>query len=154
MKELCIIKSVINNTDHLIRLYADARIRYVHCVLPNTHEPIIYFNRFLYNTIIFDEYIEENIKECQITSENNLKDFERLRNTTVQEFKRRLNIQRNEISQNEVILYTEYAYSSDAPLVLYTDDIEFTKLASWNKNIYIYKLNIQPRIIKSIKKKF
>ena len=92
LKELCIIKSVINNTNRIIRLYADARIIYVHCVLPNTHEPIIYFNRLLYNTVIFDEYIEENIKECLITRENNLKDFKRLRNTTIQEFKRRRNI--------------------------------------------------------------
>ena len=72
---------MINNTNRIIHLYADARIRYEHCVLPNTHEPIIYGNRLLFNTKIFDEYIDENIKECHIIRRNNVEYFERIGNT-------------------------------------------------------------------------
>ena len=146
LKESCYIRSVINNTSHIIRFFIATTIIKEHCILPHTHEPIIYVNIPLFNTVVCEEYIEENIQYCQTKRRENLKYLEVVHNTDVQEFKRRINISRNEISQNEIILYNEYAYKSAAPLVLYTDDIEFSKIASSNGKHYI-----KPRIIKSIK---
>ena len=118
LKESCYIRSVINNTSHIIRFFIATTIIKEHCILPHT------------------------VQYCQTKRRENLKYLEVVHKTDVQEYKRRINISRNEISQNEVILYTEYANSSDAPLVLYTDDIEFNKMASSNENNY--KLNIKP----------
>ena len=75
LKESCYIRSVINNTSHIIRLFITSTIIKEHCILPHTHEPIIYVNNPLFNTVVCEEYIEENIQYCQTKRRENLKIF-------------------------------------------------------------------------------
>ena len=53
LKESCFISSVINNTSHIIRLVSIGRKLKEHCILPNTHELIVYVNFPLFNSVVF-----------------------------------------------------------------------------------------------------
>jgi hypothetical protein len=139
------IKSVKNNSDYIIQITGR---HYAHCVLPNTSEPKIILS-FLarFNIVFVDIYNDENIKNCnQIRKRNSDTYHQQIIDAK---------IAREEITQNDVLVYEDYNYLSNEPLVLYPDR-EFIINDQWFKNTLLngyspLSMSISPRIMKSIK---